>query len=131
MRTLKFRGKDHLGYWQHGVLHQRHDSVYIAAEDGICQIEQTNTIGQFTGMYDDVLTECGDDTHEIYEGDIIQLTPRNELGVRERRAVIWSDSLGAWCLRKGCSAQTIFALNGNNNLRVIGNIHDNPELLNN
>ncbi len=127
MRTIKFRGKRiEDGKWIYG---------YLADEDFINNIneiaipsEQVNstTVGQFTGLKD----ESG---KEIYEGDIIVV------GEYER-VVLW-DEMG-WALmpcehyhdktfwvmniqHPGMDWWKLFA----NEIEIVGNIHDNPELL--
>lgn len=129
MRTIKFRAMRNNGKWVIGnyVHHfisyfdeiERH-SIFLSKsenENGGHWVEDiiTKTIGQFTGLYDK-------DGKEIYEGDILDF---NGLTVEVRfvRGVFaflangdLDDELCGDC------RTDLFA-------KVIGNIHDNPELL--
>lgn len=81
------------------------------------------TVGQFTGLH------CKD-SREIYEGDILHFT---KYGNEYTAAVKWHKEIGAWCLqlnhepRLGCRPLGDWLLY--DSLEIIGNIHDNPELL--
>lgn len=120
-RTINFRGKrfDN-GQWAYGNL--------IIDDCGNCEIVdyknnqeirydvRGETIGQFTGLYDD-------NGKEIYEGDIFQVKayePKFEVyfknGVFEYRQI--GSSNRPFPLRR------IYF-----DSYVLGNIHDNPELL--
>lgn len=129
MREIKFRAMRNNGKWVIGnyVHHfisyfdeiERH-SIFLSKsenENGGHWVEDiiTKTIGQFTGLYDK-------DGKEIYEGDILDF---NGLTVEVRfvRGVFaflangdLDDELCGDC------RTDLFA-------KVIGNIHDNPELL--
>lgn len=143
MRPVKFRGKDaKTGEWVYGDLHILCDKPHIHTEPtpypyaGRRSFVNPNTIGQFTGLYDK-------NGKEIYEGDILLWTRKN-LHIEGRqpedllyKCVVYYDNdkcafqfrcelrFGA-CV--GCldfdddRADESF-------VEVIGNIHDNPELL--
>lgn len=129
MRTIKFRAMKNNGKWVIGnyVHHfisyfdtiERH-SIFLSNsenENGGHWVEDiiTKTIGQFTGLYDK-------DGKEIYEGDILDF---NGLTVEVRfvRGVfvflVNGDLDDELC---GDCRTDLYA-------KVIGNIHDNPELL--
>lgn len=134
MRTIKFRGKDiETGEWINGDLVQRMGympSIMFPYESngkvryGECAVER-NTVGQFTGLLDK-------NSREIYEGDIIgcdspevkHLIFYNEKQGRFMAALdgdIKNDFIGVCGLDNGVWMAK---------KEVIGNIHDNPELLN-
>ena len=129
MRTIKFRGKpiqmtlpngEHLcGNFVYGYPLKHASSVFrilVPVEGGFENYKiAPETVGQFTGLYD-----C--DGKEIYEGDILDF---NGLTVEVRfvRGVfaflVNGDLDDELC---GDCRTDLFA-------KVIGNIHDNPELL--
>ena len=122
MRTIKFRGKDiETGEWIYGHFFQRLGHYPAIVEprprDGKVMyyeiaVEDT-TVGQFTEMLDK-------NGKEIYEGDILQ-----EIGSVKTVLVVYEAP-------QFCYADNSFGykfLNLPENYTVIGNIHDNPELL--
>lgn len=126
-REIKFRGKRADGSsWVYGDLRQENsgnkvimtnlstwedngDNVDPYGEDVIVN---PDTIGQFTGLHDK-------NGKEIFEGDII----RNKSC---KGVVVYKN--GAFCLElgKSCGYVWLFCLDS---LLDIGNIYDNPELL--
>lgn len=84
-----------------------------------------NIIEQYTGLKDKNGTE-------IYEGDIVQYHPRHN-GVPYR--VYWANESAKFLIgRKGVVGQELSSVmynldTGRIALEVIGNIHENPELL--
>lgn len=127
MRTIKFRGKridgkglaygDLLtgcGYKKGRYFILPHLDFYpsdCSSLDGYEII--TDTVGQFTGLTDK-------NGKEIYEGDILQ-----EIGSGKTVLVVYEAP-------QFCYADNSFGykfLNLPENYTVIGNIHDNPELL--
>lgn len=134
MREIKFRGRTPSGKWVYG---------YYVGKDTIIPFENVNfdlgfidtspcyevipdTIGQFTGLYD----ENGE---EIYEWDIVerfQPMPHYRNGVfydgNAIYGVVRYIDAGFYIL---CDNQA-YELSRNFDMWVQGNIHDNPELLN-
>lgn len=133
MRIIKFRGKSiDEGKWVYGDLLQFYlngepvktnfsilpfevekidKHTYENQPVSICY----DTIGQFTGMYD-----CNG--KEIYEGDILRTSiSKNGIGF-----VSWNIENASFVVQMKNSAQWYNLWSG---YEVIGNIHDNPELL--
>lgn len=124
MRTIKFRGKVVLGHasnqWKEGDLIQYHmqedQQVYnanIRNSCGIVYAINPKTLGQFTGLYDK-------NGKEIWEGDIIK----------------WKDGHGKETIDYVKFTKGVFMLHYINfsifyypETEIIGNIHENPELL--
>ena len=117
MREILFRGKDVGGNWHYGV-------PLVFTEDYICMTAPytynkaiiPDTVGQYTGMHDNNGTR-------IFEGDIVECAGEDEL-----LKVEWCEDTARFKL----SAST-FCCDFDNywgyEIEVIGNIHDNPELL--
>lgn len=80
-----------------------------------------NTVGQYTGLDDK-------NGRKIFEGDIVAL---NVNGYNTICTVSWAETVAQFQLWQVRTApKTATALNlGNYDCEVIGNIHDNPELL--
>lgn len=131
-RTIKFRGKrlDN-GEWVYGDLEYNRAKniarIHTYDEDGEYLIQHSvdpATIGQFTGLLDK-------NGKEIYEGDILMLGS-SDAGICE---VKWNESQLAFCIRfyyernLGTRPLGAWARDGKN-IAILGNIHDNPELLN-
>lgn len=135
MRPIKFKGKDIMDdHWVYGDLETRpayglaiiHQYNEMGVYDRQYKVDK-GTVGQFTGMFDE-------DGHEIYEGDIIKIVEEyDDENVYTR--------IGVVCFEEG-----MYELQDKNGkhfaylgwlmhddsiskLEVIGNIHDNPELL--
>ena len=141
MRTIKFRGKDVMtGEWVYGyfvILHSAitdgHGTVIGHKEEPSifndepgqrsvgCYWHTINpeTVGQFTGLYDK-------NGKHIYDGDIIKAGDEKTLievrFVRGVFAFLWNGDLDD---EFPCNSPTWEWA------EVIGNIHDNPELVNN
>ena len=131
-REIKFRGKKidnnewvYGGYFssseEEGLVHYIFCSIN-GAEPVIAE-----TIGQFTGIKN-VLQE------EIYDGDIVKIefkeafNSKNYINISE---VIWSESSLRWDVPVYNGAKHGLPLNwgGYESLEIIGNIHENKELL--
>lgn len=131
MREIKFRGKTQDGKWVYGdLIHSATDTIAILELDAPClELVATvvpDTIGQFTGLHDK-------NGKEIYEGDVVRFidytyTPLDGLKHEGYIAynkgyfeIVVGDNL-RYCLHS-------IQLWVYNHCEVIGNIHDNPNLL--
>jgi len=125
MRTIKFRGKRlDSGEWVYGDIVMFRYEAYITIEaykdDGLyfgeC-IVRPDTVGQFTGLFDK-------NGNEIYEGDIIK-----EDNLIHK--ILWIDEASAFCrcdLKDACIRYRI-SRDAMSYVKVVGNIHDNPEMI--
>jgi uncharacterized phage protein (TIGR01671 family) len=128
MRTIKFRGKDVYGKWLYGSLCVHSDQTASIQSDGLWRAVETETVGQFTGLHDA-------DGKEIYEGDVIRIPeiPSVRLVV-EYHPEVWTFVLTEYTRTEGVIKGTTgigFMLSHYRQMHVIGNIHDNPELISN
>lgn len=122
-REIKFRGKDFLGRWHYGYLH-----LAIGSSSLMIQVDSfdsfgvlPDTVGQFTGLLDK-------NGKEIYEGDIIIEKLRRARKDGERLVICFDDF--EWQGKNANGATTSLSLLLEyHTIEVIGNIHDNPELL--
>ena len=128
MRTIKFRGKPIQGEHLHGNFVYGNLAKYASGEYNILVpiqwgFENYNiyheTIGQFTGFKDK-------NGNEIYDGDILRFG-NSPSGVCE---VKWNESIAAFCILFYFEDEIVSRpLGGGVEFAIIGNIHDNPELL--
>lgn len=90
---------------------------HCISQNGVVFIVDEKTVGRCTNMKD---------MHgvEIYEQDIVV---RNVYGTVYTREVIWSDDYGCFYTAHDLFGIPTFA--NPRNVNVIGNIHDNPNLL--
>ena len=134
VRKIKFRGKDiDTGEWRYGYLSffytaGRDKNGFIltdkaqiySQEDGRCYDVLAETVGQFTGLFDK-------NGKEIYEGDILLMSEDdgcmidNKVGIKDGCFGYIGEVNGE--LIPFCHCDVIE--------EVVGNIFDNPNLLNN
>lgn len=125
MRTIKFRGKDiKTGEWLYVDLRNKESvtEAFIATIHR-CNVKiKPETIGQFTGLTDK-------NGNEIYEGDIVQSKLKRLRIYDEILQICFANS--EYCGKdKYGSSTSLSLLEDYHTLEVIGNIHDNPELIN-
>lgn len=138
MREILFREKTHYGGWVYGSLintgkfccilepedSDRYDYPYLDADLGVIDGEAIpidfSTIGQYTGLNDM-------NGKKIFEGDILEFSDRLVV-------VFWHAHLGCWDSKflkftnKEKSRDDMSPLNWDYKSKIVGNIHDNPEL---
>lgn len=132
MREIEFRGKrvDN-GTWVYGDFCKPCNIVWLKEDKELNDLTifdekvQEETIGQYTGLKDK-------NENKIFAGDIVRQTMTVNGEIVQRVAKIVFDDGGYWLLYPN---NQIFRLMQNTidiyELEVIGNIYDNPELLEN
>lgn len=122
-REIKFRGQQiNTKKWVYGYLY-RNKGLYVICENIRYAEEEPiflDTVGQYTGLHDK-------NGKEIYEGDIVQglFADQEELEIKGQ--VIYSNGQASYIII--ASNNDEWELGYLDNLEVIGNIYDNPELL--
>jgi uncharacterized phage protein (TIGR01671 family) len=128
MREILFRGKrvgD--GEWVYGDLYHRNEEILIRSyHDGFCVTVYTETVGQYTGLTDK-------NGEKIFEGDICRFREWSKGEMCWIGKVHWEHQQFMISGGKNKECETMFGLCMSRfipeNIEVIGNIHDNPELL--
>ncbi len=125
-REILFRGKrTDNGEWIEGTLYQIADDLnpFIMLKNRHAESHEVdaNTVGQYTGLTDK-------NGKRIFEGDIAKYT--NKDGTAVFYEVVWDNEFSALMFRLIGGWSGVFMAGMNERVEVIGNIHDNPELLN-
>ena len=116
MREILFRGKrTKNGQWVTGLLWHHVDKASLIYSDELDDKVWVNpqTVGQFTGLTDK-------NGKRIFEGDIIKLDDE------EIRVIRYDDKCAGYYFNGDSCG---LCVSRENERMVIGNIHDNPELL--
>ena len=126
MREILFRGKrTHGDEWVVGSLRIdkfENDKEYLCCEINQCDV-YPETVGQYTGLTDK-------NGKKIFEGDIVA-GALSWLEHKKNGTVAFRDgSFGLLWYRGEAEQFNAFTSMCNIEYEVIGNIHDNPELLN-
>jgi hypothetical protein len=127
-REIKFRGMDITGEWHYGnlaVITKKmgltDPGYYISNDAGkpFAYMVRPETVGQYTGLKDR-------NGKEIYEGDIFVDNSYGEDVGRLVDSVVWNNETGAWVWGKD---EVALIAESVDTIMVIGNIYDNPDLL--
>ena len=123
MREILFRGKrTENGEWKYGLPHYNLDNEieFITVPGKIypnCFKVDPDTVGQYTGLTDK-------NGVRIFEGDIVSLVKHDGLIYK----VVYVPCRYELVNSKGVNC-FVLDIYKSENIEVIGNIHDNPELL--
>lgn len=133
MREILFRGKKYNGEWVHGYYVQANNSWHghgkhkewvvcsACANGGWFALQEKHavipeTVGQYTGLLDK-------NGRKIFEGDAVWFSDEKE------RGVVCFDEIGACFSVRFDTFDANFDHLYSNELEIIGNVYDNPELM--
>ena len=116
MREILFRGKTSGNEWKCGCLITIGDCCFISKDMGFNKMVEANTVGQYTGLTDKNGTK-------IFEGDILTAYFVSNRS-KQHFKVIFEN--GAFLFDNGSVKVPVWDIYS---LEIIGNIHDNPELI--
>ena len=119
-REIKFRGKDYTNKWRTGDLVQEkwgQGKAIMIKKDKRAWSVLEDTVGQYTGLQDK-------NAVEIYEGDIVYVTNEDE-----NAKIAWCQEACKFILEFDSDWISDFDSFYGKELEVIGNIYDNPELI--
>ena len=126
-REIKFRGiNTETGEWVYGTYLDGFiiNGVAEATEEYICiedwRLVREETVGQYTGFKD----KTG---KEIFEGDVLEVYDRYGKDMLYTAVVYWND--GYWDAKQIGRNNFKCCYAGFSKCEIIGNIYDNPELL--
>ena len=126
LRNYKFRGRDIDGIWHYGSLIATppQEIVLIAEnalrDDGLAEV-LASTASQLTGVRDSA-------GREIYEGDIVRIQ-KSDSPVSTLAMVVWSETGASFALVDEKASVTNFSAYFPAELTVVGNVFDNPSLM--
>ena len=114
MREILFRGKDVCGRWFEGGYYENNTGKYIVTPAFVGCLVDPETVGQYTGVTDK-------NGVKIFEGDIVR-----ERGGESCQGYYEIDNV---LIVKIPDTLVNFEMSYDCEREIIGNIHDNPELL--
>lgn len=138
-REILFRGKQcYIGEWVYGYLAEDGCGLPVIETARFMSAVEPDTIGQSTGLTDK-------NGKKIFEGDVVECVSRNVFvsvdgepmkPFQRRMEIVFHK--GAFCMKETYGGEMPpshfdlrsggrFSISGD--LKVIGNIHDNPELM--
>lgn len=133
MREILFRGKDSITKrWVYGALVQQQDDLlkekaFIISysnyqfgdfSEAVMHEVDPETVGQYTGFVD----KKG---KKIFEGDIVSIYNSKAFLF----AVEWNNQYVLKCTTNGVSDNILNVIESPEDVEVVGNIYDNPELI--
>ena len=131
-REILFRSKRaDTGEWIYGDVQQNVDAVKIREQEPNIQhvarsfVVIPETVGQYTGMKDK-------NGRRIFEGDVLQCEIDGEVDITENYLVIWDTDDARFALEVYKNGKLCFIDDEFQPIScffIIGNIHDNPDLL--
>ena len=131
MREIKFRGySKKYKRWFYGCLliDETQKSFYIVDNmTGIAVEVEKETIGQYTGLHDK-------NGKEIYEGDIVKFLNKYSDDEPRSKSKVYTFDGTPFCIDVETGEYDVITLawamkQNIEDVEIIGNIHDNPELL--
>ena len=130
MREILFRGQTSSGNWKLGSLHIERGETdrngnstldyRILGMRGECSYIVAETIGQYTGLTDKNGTK-------IFEGDIVKTDKFSE--PNKQYIIKYDLQFGAFICQDKYNMYFVTFDGDSDQFEIIGNIHDNPELL--
>lgn len=68
---------------------------------------------------------------EIYEGDIVEFKYPYDKRIKTKGIIVWNDNKACFgiCMKETTEQYELYRITAENYLTVIGNVHQNPELL--
>ena len=120
MREILFRGKDIKGNWHIGLLAHIGNAWYISNKTGVATAFEVipETVGQYTGLTDK-------NGKKIFEGDIVRYGETVHEVVFEQR----NGTAYFGLVYSPLETLPFGHYQDLKQIEVIGNLHDNPELL--